>query len=226
MSIMFQTDSKRHNLLCTDLQKYCRAVKLSSKIAHYKTKGTIHSIISPKDAKSKSNNWSPRNKWATSWESLISVFVVRCLDSIIPLVSISEFSSLYIVFVTAQTGLCITWSQTPKTGFLVTGPKCDNKWNKKKNNKGDVHEEPQKHKWASPLENLFLPYANNKGADSRSLVSTFAVRWLDSIISLVSKFLASFCVCADRFESYLVENPEDRVVRDEAQFNDSLLMAP
>ena len=26
-----------------------------------------------------------------------------------------------IVSVAAQTGLCLTWSQTPKTGFLVTG---------------------------------------------------------------------------------------------------------
>ena len=52
--------------------------------------------------------------------SLISAFVVRCLDSIIPLVSISEISSLYLVFVAAQAGLSLTWSQTPKTGFLVT----------------------------------------------------------------------------------------------------------
>ena len=47
-------------------------------------------------------------------------FVVRCLGSIIPLVSISEISSLYLVSVTAQTGLSLPWSQTPKTGFLVT----------------------------------------------------------------------------------------------------------
>ena len=51
---------------------------------------------------------------------LISDFVVRCQDSIIPLVSISKISSLYLTSVAAQTGLCLTWSQTPKTGFLVT----------------------------------------------------------------------------------------------------------
>ena len=34
--------------------------------------------------------------------------------------SISEFSSLYLVSVAAQPGLSLTWSQTPKTGFLVT----------------------------------------------------------------------------------------------------------
>ena len=52
--------------------------------------------------------------------SLISAFVVRCLDSMIPLVSISDILSLYLASVAAQTGLCLTWSQTPKTGFLVT----------------------------------------------------------------------------------------------------------
>ena len=43
----------------------------------------------------------------------------RCLDSI-SLVSISEISRLYLASVAAQKGLCLTWSQTPKTGFLVT----------------------------------------------------------------------------------------------------------
>ena len=44
--------------------------------------------------------------------------------------------------------------------------------------------------WATSWENLFLPHANNKGADqpahSCSLISTFVFRCLDSIISLVS----------------------------------------
>ena len=52
--------------------------------------------------------------------SLISVFVVRCQDRMIPLVSISKISSLYLPSVAAQAGLFLTWSQTPKTGFLVT----------------------------------------------------------------------------------------------------------
>ena len=52
--------------------------------------------------------------------SLISAFVVRCLDSIIPLVSISKILSLYLASVAAQAGLCLTWSQIPKTGFVVT----------------------------------------------------------------------------------------------------------
>ena len=64
--------------------------------------------------------------WAASWEnlfmpyannkgadqpahpcSLISTFVVRCLDSMILLVSISEISSFYLASVAAQAGLCL-----------------------------------------------------------------------------------------------------------------------
>ena len=49
--------------------------------------------------------------------NLISTFVVRCLDSIIPLVSISEISNLYLASVAAQADLSLPWSQTPKTVF-------------------------------------------------------------------------------------------------------------
>ena len=52
--------------------------------------------------------------------SLISAFVVHCLDSTIPLVCISEISSLRLASVVAQTGLRLTWSQIMKTGFLMT----------------------------------------------------------------------------------------------------------
>ena len=77
--------------------------------------------------------------WATPWEnlfmtyandkgadqpahlrSLISAFLIHCLDSILPLVSKSKISSLYRASVAVQAGLCLTWSQTRKTGFLVT----------------------------------------------------------------------------------------------------------
>ena len=46
--------------------------------------------------------------------SLISVIVIRCLDSIMPLVSISEISSLQLASVAAQACLSLTWSQTPE----------------------------------------------------------------------------------------------------------------
>ena len=49
-----------------------------------------------------------------------SAFVVHCLDSIIPLVPISETSSLYLASVAEQASLSQTWSQTPKTDFLMT----------------------------------------------------------------------------------------------------------
>ena len=81
-----------------------------------------------------------QSTWTKSWEnlflpyannkdtdqpahprSLICAFVVHCLDSIIPLVFVSEISSLYLGSVAAQAGLCLTWLQTLKTGFLVTG---------------------------------------------------------------------------------------------------------
>ena len=52
--------------------------------------------------------------------TLISVFVIRCLDSIIPLISISKLSRLELVFVADQASLSLTWSKTPKTHFLVT----------------------------------------------------------------------------------------------------------
>ena len=52
--------------------------------------------------------------------SLISVFVVHCLDSILSLVSLCAISRLYLVSEAELAGLCLTWSQTLKTGFLVT----------------------------------------------------------------------------------------------------------
>ena len=52
--------------------------------------------------------------------SLISAFVFCSLDSILPLISISKISSLHLASVAVQAGSCLTWSQTPKTNFLVT----------------------------------------------------------------------------------------------------------
>ena len=49
--------------------------------------------------------------------SLISPFAVHSLDSIMPVVSISEISSLYPASVAAQAGLCLTLSETPDDRF-------------------------------------------------------------------------------------------------------------
>ena len=56
--------------------------------------------------------------------SLIDVFVVRCLDSIIYILAISKISRLWLSSVAGQAGLCLTLSQTPKTWFLVMGLNC------------------------------------------------------------------------------------------------------
>ena len=44
----------------------------------------------------------------------------RYMDSTAPLLPKSEFSSLWPSSVAVQPGLCLTWSETPKTGFLTT----------------------------------------------------------------------------------------------------------
>ena len=52
---------------------------------------------------------------------LISTFVVRCLDSIIPLLAIAEISRPKLVSSAEQVGLSHNWSQTQKTHFLMMG---------------------------------------------------------------------------------------------------------
>ena len=44
----------------------------------------------------------------------------RYTDSTIPLLPKSEFSSLWLSSKAVQSGLCRTWSEIPKTGFLAT----------------------------------------------------------------------------------------------------------
>ena len=50
----------------------------------------------------------------------------RYIDSTIPLLSKYEISSLQPSCVIVQPGLCRTWSETPKTGFLRTRLICYN----------------------------------------------------------------------------------------------------
>ena len=49
--------------------------------------------------------------------SLISAFVVRCLDSVTSLVSVTKISSLVLAPVAEQAGLSLTWSKTPEDTF-------------------------------------------------------------------------------------------------------------
>ena len=72
-----------------------------------------------------------------------------------------------------------------------------------------------------------MQYATNKGADQpthpRSLISSFVVRCLDSITTVVviSEISRLYLACvfepAGLIESYLAENPKDRFSDDEAQ---------
>ena len=50
--------------------------------------------------------------------SLISAFVVHCLDSIMPLLAMAEISRLKLVSIAEQAGWSFTLSSIPKTGFL------------------------------------------------------------------------------------------------------------
>ena len=43
----------------------------------------------------------------------------RCIDRVIPLLPKSKTSSLWLSPVAEQSGLCRTWSEIPKTGFVV-----------------------------------------------------------------------------------------------------------
>ena len=49
--------------------------------------------------------------------SLISAFVVHCLDRIISLVSVTKISSLMLASVAEQASLRLTWSETPEDTF-------------------------------------------------------------------------------------------------------------
>ena len=52
--------------------------------------------------------------------NLISTFVVHYLDSIIPLIATAIISRLSLVSGAEQACLSLTWSETPKTCFIVT----------------------------------------------------------------------------------------------------------
>ena len=49
--------------------------------------------------------------------SLISTFVVRCLDSMICIFAIYKVSGFLLASVVVQAGLNLTWSKSPKTHF-------------------------------------------------------------------------------------------------------------
>ena len=56
--------------------------------------------------------------------SLICAFVISVLESTIPNLATSKISLFYLVSVAEETGLNLTLSETPKTGFVATRPMC------------------------------------------------------------------------------------------------------
>ena len=59
----------------------------------------------------------------TSLRSLISVFVICFLESIIRSLFTGKISIFYLVSVAKETGLKLDFSETLKTGFLATKPR-------------------------------------------------------------------------------------------------------
>ena len=53
---------------------------------------------------------------------LISVIVIRFLESMLSKLATSEISIFYLVYVAGQTGLSLTLSETLTTGFAATRP--------------------------------------------------------------------------------------------------------
>ena len=53
--------------------------------------------------------------------SLISAFVVRCLDSVMSLVSVTKISNVMLASVTKQAVLSLTWLETPEDTFSHDG---------------------------------------------------------------------------------------------------------
>ena len=124
-----------------------------------------------------------RRSACTSSQSdrLISTFFVRCLDSIIPLVFISEISRLLLASEAEQADLSLPWSQTPKTGFLVS-TKCY-RWKRwqptlvttARYSFEPPHDETNKLTWA-PSDDSDQP------GDPPSLISGFAVRMKKALV--------------------------------------------
>ena len=105
-------------------------------------------------------------------------------DSTIPLLHKYEISSLYPSSVAVQPGLCQTWSETPKTGFLTTrliyatlnitktqvelpklrqaiGPKCEHRIDSKFMMKGCLRLVINKWSRCNKMPYIFLSIFNN-----------------------------------------------------------------
>ena len=60
--------------------------------------------------------------------SLISAFVVRCLDSVMSLDSIAEISELSLASIAEQASLSLTWSEIPEDTFSHDEAHTESDW--------------------------------------------------------------------------------------------------
>ena len=91
--------------------------------------------------------------------SLISAFVVRCLDSVMSLVSVTKISSLMLASVAEQASLSLTWSKTPEDEAQEIYSISCCTWKKTSWHKW--------HKWAPSRENLSLCVWGGGGGGGR-----------------------------------------------------------
>ena len=78
-----------------------------------------HSLIEPRYEKTGFFAFT-KTKTEISFAVTDQRLCFRYTDSTIPLLPKTEISSLWPSSVVVQPGLCRTWSETPKTGFLTT----------------------------------------------------------------------------------------------------------
>ena len=90
---------------CADIKKHCLKLPLHT-IGPGHTKTCLMPYANNKDADQPAH---PR--------SLISTFVVRCLDSMICIPALPKVSRFYLVSVAEQAGLNLTWSKIPEDTF-------------------------------------------------------------------------------------------------------------
>ena len=102
-------------LIMTDLIWIYSAFKFSfCCVCHFKDSNDLSRVVRKPDF------CICENKDADQLREADQRLCFRYTDSTIPLLPTYEILSLYPPSVAVQTGLCRTWSETPKTGFLRT----------------------------------------------------------------------------------------------------------
>ena len=131
----------------------------------------------------------------TMWHrpSMVGVFAVHMKKPWVLSHPLSAQQRLWSDWADAQADLSLCWAHAHFVGFVISGLKCNfwmNYWMVKLHcSNNPFFCQSEFFNWAMSWENLFMPYANNKGADQpvhpHSLISTFIVCCLDSRIPLL-----------------------------------------